>query len=327
MAHVDHGGRRRTDRDREPLAYERRVWFESPGISAFDFRCRIHRLQDGPEEPNRAHSIAIVRRGLFRRTDRGTTLTADPSRVLFFNAGRPYRYSHPVAGGDDCTILTVATPLALELVARYAPRDAERPETPFAIDLGLTSPRAIRLHYEFLALLRQHAPTLLIDDALVALADEVLRASYAMQGRHAHEASRPTAAFRRRRELAEAAALAINEQIDRPPDLSTLARTLGCSPCHLSRSFHQVAGVSLRRYVGRLRALTAAHALAAGSPDLTTLALDLGFTDHSHFANAFRREWGQPPSHFRDRTRTCKRHLPAPGYNQGWRCDRDRSSS
>ena len=29
------------------------------------------------------------------------------------------------------------------------------------------------------------------------------------------------------------------------------------------------------------------------------LALDLGFSDHSHFTNAFREEFGAPPSAFR----------------------------
>ena len=44
----------------------------------------------------------------------------------------------------------------------------------------------------------------------------------------------------------------------------------------------------------------AAHRLAAGAPDLTSLALDLGYADHSHFTNAFRQEWGVPPSRFRE---------------------------
>jgi AraC-like DNA-binding protein len=51
----------------------------------------------------------------------------------------------------------------------------------------------------------------------------------------------------------------------------------------LSRIFHQTTGLSLRRYVGRLRDLTAAHHLASGSRDLTTIALDLGYNGHSHF--------------------------------------------
>ena len=38
--------------------------------------------------------------------------------------------------------------------------------------------------------------------------------------------------------------------------------------------------------------------------DLTTLAFDLGFSSHSHFAAAFRRAFGCTPSHFRESTRS-----------------------
>ena len=37
--------------------------------------------------------------------------------------------------------------------------------------------------------------------------------------------------------------------------------------------------------------------------DLTALALDLGFSSHSHFTAAFRRAFGRPPAEFRRITR------------------------
>ena len=49
-------------------------------------------------------------------------------------------------------------------------------------------------------------------------------------------------------------------------------------------------------YLRRLRTRLASDRLARGPVDLTDLALDLGFCDHSHFTNAFRRELGVPPS-------------------------------
>ena len=108
-------------------------------------------------------------------------------------------------------------------------------------------------------------------------------------------------ARRRRRDLVEAAKVALNEALEdgAVPSLGGLARALGCSPFYLSRTFHQTAGLSLRAYVGRLRARRAADRLAAGARDLTALALELGYADHSHFTNSFRREWGMAPSRFR----------------------------
>ena len=128
-----------------------------------------------------------------------------------------------------------------------------------------------------------------------------LPAAWAHHGWSGFDQDRPTSALvrRQRRDLVEGAKLMLNERYQTPPSLTALARALGCSPFHLSRTFHRTVGLSLRRYVGRLRTRWAADRLAKGAGDLTELALGLGYADHSHFTNAFRREWGQPPSRFR----------------------------
>lgn len=286
-------------RDTEPPPDSRReVLFDSLGVAALAFHCRAGVGPEGPEEPNATHSIVFVRRGVFRRTSGRESLVVDANHVLFFNAGEPHRYAHPLAGGDDCTVLTLETARALELVARHEPRDAERGAAPFRMAHALVSPRVARLHLEILALLGRGAAALTLEDALAELADEALRAAYAT-GRPQAAGARSAAGARRRRDLAEAAKLALAERPESPPSLGALARRLGCSPFHLSRSFHRAVGVSLRAYLGRLRAALAAERLRLGEPDLTTLALELGYCDHSHFTNAFRGAWGVPPSRLR----------------------------
>jgi AraC-like DNA-binding protein len=279
--------------------YERHLLFESLGVSVVDFRCCAHVEPDGPEEPNPTHSIVLVRRGVFRRTRRGEAHLADPNHVLFFNAAEPSRFSHPLPGGDDCTILAVETQRAFELVARHSPRDAQDPATPFQVGHGLSSRRVARLHYELLTRIRRRDAALALDDALLELADESVRVVYGP--RHEPQIRRTLSAStsRRRRDLMEAVKLAINQRLESPPRLGDLARSFGCSPFHLSRVFREAAGVSMRRYVQQLRARVAADRLARGARDLTELALDLGYSDHSHLTNAFQREWGLPPSRFR----------------------------
>lgn len=274
--------------------------FESLGVSVVDFRCHAHVEAEGPEEPNPTHSIVLVRRGVFGRMRQRETLLADPNHLLFFNAAEPYRYAHPLPGGDDCTILAVETHRALELVARYAPPDAENPDAPFRLGHTLSSLRVARLHYELLARLQQQNTALSCEDVLSELADQSVRAAYGAHTRPIDRIDSSTAAQHRRRDLVEAIKLAINQRIESPPSLGAMARLLDCSPFHLSRVFRQTAGVSLRGYLKRLRTRVAADLLARGPRDLTELALDLGYSDHSHFTNAFRHEWGMPPSRFRD---------------------------
>jgi methylphosphotriester-DNA--protein-cysteine methyltransferase len=288
---------------REPPAAQstRRVLVESLGMTVVDFDCHAHvATADGVEEPNPTHSIVLVRRGVFRRTRQRETVIADANHVLLFNAAEPYRYAHPLPGGDASTILTVATPRALELVGRYAPAEAEDPERPFLRGHGLSSQRAMWLHWELLHLMERQASLLAVEDAMSDLASEAVGCIY-----HPGIPSRcgSPSARRRRRDLVEAAKLMINGRLDTLPSLTELAGALGCSPFHLSHAFHSSAGVSLRRYVGRLRARIAAERLAAGAKSLTALAFDLGYADHSHFTNSFRRVWGVSPSIFRSRYR------------------------
>jgi len=278
----------------------RRVLLDSLGISVHDYRCRAPVEAHGSEEPNATHSIVFVRRGVFGLCTRDESFVADPNYVVFFNADQPYRYSHPIPGGDECTILAVETARAMELVAHHAPPDACA-EAPFRRSHALSSPRAARLHWELLGLLRQPLPSLVLEDALAELADEAVGNAYRAPGTPACDDKLSPRAQRRRREVVEAAKVALSERLDAPPTLTLLAGSLGCSPFHLSRVFHAGLGVSLRRYLNRLRARIAADRLAAGAHDLTELALDLGYSDHSHFTNAFRQEWGVPPSRFRPR--------------------------
>lgn len=281
------------------LPHTRRLLLDGLDVSVEEFRCRAHVEPLGPEEENASHAIVFVRAGLFERRHRGQALMADPNHVLFFNAGHGYRYAHPVAGGDACTILSVGDGRARELVAHHAPRDAETAPVPFRLGHALSSPRALRLHHELIVRLSAGGGGLDVEDVVAELADEALAGAYRLHD--GAGAVRPgTLARRRGRELAEAVKLALNENAaGRAPGLGALARRFGCSPFHLSRVFHREAGLSLRRYAERLRSRRAAERLLAGAGDLTAVALELGYADHSHFTNAFRREWGLPPARFR----------------------------
>lgn len=114
----------------------------------------------------------------------------------------------------------------------------------------------------------------------------------------------------------EAAKLLIDEDVQDPPALGEVAGALGCSPFHLSRIFRRESGLPMRRYLDRSRLRLALERLADGEQDLTGLALDLGYADHSHFSNAFRREFGLSPSRFRRRAggallRAARKNLQA----------------
>lgn len=82
--------------------------------------------------------------------------------------------------------------------------------------------------------------------------------------------------------------------------LAEIGQAAGVSPFHLAREFKRVTGVTLHQTQLRLRVVEALHRLDGGQNDLTSLALDLGFSNHAHFTKVFRESVGIPPRVYRD---------------------------
>jgi AraC-like DNA-binding protein len=264
-----------------------------------DVRCRAHVQSHGTAEPNAAHQIVFVRRGLFTCTGRRGDLVADANQILFFNEGRAHRYAHPLPGGDDCTILALDEECAQGLSERLPGAGAADREGPFPLDQVPSTPRAARRHLELLLTLSsaEEPPALAVQEIVAELLEA---ATFALHGALATGAAKPAVVSAWGRERVEAAQVILNRSLAAPPSLAELATVLDCSPFHLSRIFRAATGLGLRHYLRRLRCRLAADRLRHGAGDLSDLALDLGFCDHSHFTNTFRREWGAPPSRLLD---------------------------
>jgi AraC-like DNA-binding protein len=84
--------------------------------------------------------------------------------------------------------------------------------------------------------------------------------------------------------------------------LSQIAQAVGASPAYLTDLFHRIEGMPIYRYQTRLRLASALRALSHAE-DLSQLALDFGFSSHSHFSSVFRSTFGMTPSRYRDSTR------------------------
>jgi AraC-like DNA-binding protein len=87
----------------------------------------------------------------------------------------------------------------------------------------------------------------------------------------------------------------INGASARRLPLREIAASLYISPFTLSRLFHKGTGVSLRRYMQRLRLRNAVSLMLDGSNSLTDIAIELGFYDEPHFSKAFHAEFGMTP--------------------------------
>jgi transcriptional regulator GlxA family with amidase domain len=106
---------------------------------------------------------------------------------------------------------------------------------------------------------------------------------------------RPTTREAHRR-LAETAKAELWRARAEPLTLPALAERLRCSPFHLARVFRAETGYSVDAYDRTLRLRLALERLPSSRGRLSAVALESGFSSHSHFSEAFRREFGLPPS-------------------------------
>ena len=99
----------------------------------------------------------------------------------------------------------------------------------------------------------------------------------------------------------------IESHLAGPLSLDEISAVAGVSRFHLVRAFAAATGLSVMRYARARRLSNAARALAAGAPDILSLALDADYSSHEAFTRAFRDHFGVTPEAVR--TGTCLDHL------------------
>lgn len=89
---------------------------ETPLLHVMDVRCTAPRSGWGEEEAGQRPRLALPRQGMFRWQARGETHLVEAGCLLFFEPDEPYRFSHPIEGGDDCTLIAFTPELWEEVV-------------------------------------------------------------------------------------------------------------------------------------------------------------------------------------------------------------------
>jgi len=273
--------------------------FVSSLVTISDWHCRGTEPHFGSEEESSGYVLVFPRTGLYveRRTG-NHRVVADPSRVLFFNAGDVYRVAHPVSGGDDCTAIRFNGKALLEFV-RQNTSTANEDTSPFHLpSAGSTNPMVLLLHQLRQNLLKRTTPdTLAIEED----ASSLLRQGLELQSEQRGRRQEPVRADTRtaHRDLIHATRILLAKRFRERLSLSDIARGVFSSPFHLARIFRSETGTSLHAHQTQLRLRAALCEIADGARDLTALALELGFSSHAHFSFAFQRNFRASPSQIR----------------------------
>lgn len=274
----------------------------SPLVHVQDYICRSG--QGGPleEEQYVSNTIVLMRHGVFCKHFGSRSVTADVNQAIFFSKGSAVRVSHPADCGDRGTVFTVSARVLNDIVRELDPSVDERPEQPFPFVTGPCDANTFWRHRELvqrIAAQETHPlEPLWADVTALQLSADVVEAAFLRAGVQRGRVTRATTELDHT-ERAEAAKRYLAASFDQKITLDDVARAVHTSPFHFTRIFQQRAGVPVHRYLTRLRLRASLERLAEGADDLTALALDLGFSSHSHFADAFRKEFGQTPSDVR----------------------------
>ncbi len=86
------------------------------------------------------------------------------------------------------------------------------------------------------------------------------------------------------------------KDLENPPNLAALARSVGLSRSKLHRCFGEVYGISPFDYLRNFRLQTAMNLLREGEANVTEAAFSVGYTNLSHFAKTFKSTFGILPS-------------------------------
>jgi AraC-like DNA-binding protein len=267
-----------------------RVLFKDCTVAIFDVCC--DGFDSRCDEQARNVEIIFVRSGVFRiETERGYAI-ADPSRAVFLRPGERYRITHPGPSDDRCLVMTMSPQTLDDLLAIRATGAGEVgfPRLAEACDAAVYAAQ------------RRLTARLERDEDSLSVAEESFTILRSLSRSWRTPALGPRLRGRDDDERVSAVRALLAHRFADRISLAEIGDHVGLSPFRLAHVFRAETGSSIHQYRLDLRLRSAVERLAGGDSDLTELALDLGFSDHAHFSNTFRRRFGIPPSVFRSGT-------------------------
>ena len=274
------------------------VVFASPLVRVGRWRCPAdhpHFLDSGPSSDA---LFAFPREGVWIEHEGRAPFVADANTVTYYNKGQCYRRRKLSARGDQCEWFAVASEAIAESLSAHEPAAIDRTQAPFPFTRGPSDPDSyLRQRMVFHHVSREANPDrLFVEEAVLSILGQVTHLAY----RHGGTPSTPRVRQQRDVDRIEAARDVIARRFRDNLSLSDIAREVESSVFYLARVFKARTGFSLHAYRNQLRLRAALERLHDRDVDLIDIAIDLGFSSHSHFTETFRRHFGGTPSVLRE---------------------------
>ena len=251
------------------------------------FRVVSARFPPGASLPSHSHdraTVAVVLRGSFEESVRGSTQGCATATVLMEPAGEPHGNRFEARGAD--VLIVQPDPACREMLdpfVRILDRGGHLRDPGVA---GLAARVAVELRDA------DEVTPLAVTGLVLEMLARTARVDIA-----AAAAGRPPAWLTQARDL-------LHDSWREPLRVSDIAHAVGVHPVHLSRSFRAEYGLPVSGYVRRLRVEWAARRLTDTDEPIASIAVQAGFTDQSHLTRTLRAQLGVTPRQWRERSRS-----------------------
>jgi AraC family transcriptional regulator len=260
------------------------------------FRCAVGHPRFEDSGPAQTYCFVFPRTAVEIEHEHECAFAANPNVVTFYNRGQSYRRRAISSDGDRCDWFAVSADIARDAIRAYDPAVDDRPESPFRLTRGWSDPGTYLLQRRLFQRVSkgQAGDPLEVEEQVVLLLDRVLGSSFRRAGAKPVDGVNPG-----QREAIHQVEVLLSERWDQALSLRDLAAEVEIPVFSLCRLFRRVTGTSMHQYRRYLRIQTALEQVSESRRPLIDIAIDAGFSSHSHFTAAFHREFGRSPSELR----------------------------
>lgn len=273
-----------------------RVVFDSGLVRIGAFRCHPEHASFHNSGPARNYCFVFPRTAVEIQHEHERAFVANPNVVTFYNRGQAYLRNAISSEGDHCDWFGARVDVVQDVVRAFDPAAADS-GIPFRftrawVDAGTYL--AQRRVFNYIA--RGAAEALAVEESVIGILERIVRSGYRAAAQPPERSSGSN-----HRDIVHHVEFCLSQSWGERLTLGDVAGEVGVSPYQLCRLFRRGTGTTVHRYRQKLHLRASLEGVVEASRRLIDIALDAGFSSHSHFTSSFRGEFGITPSTVRVR--------------------------
>jgi AraC family transcriptional regulator len=281
----------------EPCQFDR-ILFDTASVRVGAFRCHPSHPFFHDSGPTRNLCFVFPRTAVEIQHEHEPAFVANPNVVTFYNRGQAYLRNAISDEGDRCDWFAAQNDIVLDVVRSFNPEVDSHPEAPFSFTRGWSDSATYLLQRQLFERIVNGSALepLAVEETVVQLLENVVRSAH----QAAPQSRRQTPQNPRKRDIIHHIELILSDRLEERLTLAEVATEVGISAYYLCRLFHGATGTTLHDYRQNLRLRWSLENVASSDKPLVDIALEAGFSSHSHFTRTFRRQFAQTPSSLRE---------------------------